>query len=135
MAIIDADAHVVESEHTWEYLNDSESKFRPIIIASQDGRKQFWLIDGRTFSRGPINAELPVASSEMREIEARLRHMDELGVDVQVLYPTVFLTPLTTRPEVELALCRSYNRWARMICWLRPDLRRTTALSAYLCAA
>jgi uncharacterized protein len=116
MAIIDADAHVVESEHTWEYLNDSESKFRPIIIASQDGRKQFWLIDGRTFSRGPINAELPVASSEMREIEARLRHMDELGVDVQVLYPTVFLTPLTTRPEVELALCRSYNRWIAALC-------------------
>jgi predicted TIM-barrel fold metal-dependent hydrolase len=52
----------------------------------------------------------------MREIEARLRHMDELGVDVQVLYPTVFLTPLTTRPEVELALCRSYNRWMAALC-------------------
>jgi predicted TIM-barrel fold metal-dependent hydrolase len=37
--------------------------------------------------------------------------MDELQVDVQVLYPTVFLRPFTTKPEVELALCRSYNRW------------------------
>ena len=107
MAIIDADAHVVESEHTWEYLNDSESKFgrssspsRMVENNSSD--------DGRTFSRGPINAELPVASSEMREIEARLRHMDELGVAVQVLWPTVCQTPLTTCQKSS-SLCRSYN--------------------------
>jgi predicted TIM-barrel fold metal-dependent hydrolase len=37
--------------------------------------------------------------------------MDELRVDVQVLYPTLFLHALTNRPEVELALCKSYNRW------------------------
>ena len=47
MPIIDADAHVIETEHTWNYLNESESKYRPTIIASQDGRKQFWLIDGK----------------------------------------------------------------------------------------
>jgi predicted TIM-barrel fold metal-dependent hydrolase len=37
--------------------------------------------------------------------------MDEIGTDVQVLYPTLFLRPITERPDVELALCRSYNRW------------------------
>jgi predicted TIM-barrel fold metal-dependent hydrolase len=37
--------------------------------------------------------------------------MDELGIDLQVLYPTVFLKPLTRRHEVERALCQSYNRW------------------------
>lgn len=116
MAIIDADAHVIETEHTWSYMRESEAKFRPIMVASQDGRKQFWLIDRRPFERGPVSAELPAASSEMREIEARLRHMDQLGVDVQVLYPTVFLTPLTNRPEIELALCRSYNRWIAELC-------------------
>jgi hypothetical protein len=30
---------------------------------------------------------------------------------VQVLYPTLFLHALSDRPEVELALCKSYNRW------------------------
>ena len=81
------------------------------MVASPDGRQQFWLIDRRPFPRGPVSRELPAASSEMRQIEARLRHMDQLGVDVQVLYPTVFLAPLTNRPEIEVALCRSYNRW------------------------
>jgi predicted TIM-barrel fold metal-dependent hydrolase len=47
----------------------------------------------------------------MDDIDARLKHMDELGVDVQVLYPTIFLRPYTRRPEVELAVTRSYNRW------------------------
>jgi predicted TIM-barrel fold metal-dependent hydrolase len=37
--------------------------------------------------------------------------MDELGTDIQVLYPTMFINPFTERPAVELALTRSYNRW------------------------
>jgi predicted TIM-barrel fold metal-dependent hydrolase len=37
--------------------------------------------------------------------------MDELGVDVQVLYPSLFLRPITNDPRIELALCGSYNRW------------------------
>ena len=37
--------------------------------------------------------------------------MDALGVDVQVIYPTVFLRPITNRPAAERAICRSYNRW------------------------
>jgi predicted TIM-barrel fold metal-dependent hydrolase len=47
----------------------------------------------------------------MLDITARLRHMDELEVDVQVLFPSLFLRPLTKRPEIEVALARSYNRW------------------------
>jgi predicted TIM-barrel fold metal-dependent hydrolase len=37
--------------------------------------------------------------------------MDELRVDVQVLYPTLFLHAFTARPEIDVALCKSYNRW------------------------
>jgi predicted TIM-barrel fold metal-dependent hydrolase len=47
----------------------------------------------------------------MLDVTARLAHMDELGVDIQVLYPTLFLRPLSARPEVDHALSRSYNRW------------------------
>lgn len=28
-----------------------------------------------------------------------------------MLYPSLFLRPVTTRPEVEVALCKTYNRW------------------------
>ena len=47
----------------------------------------------------------------MANIDSRLQHMDEIGTAVQVLYPTLFLRPVTDDPRIELALCRSYNRW------------------------
>jgi predicted TIM-barrel fold metal-dependent hydrolase len=37
--------------------------------------------------------------------------MDELGLDVQVLHNTLWIEQVTNRPDAELALCRSYNRW------------------------
>jgi predicted TIM-barrel fold metal-dependent hydrolase len=42
--------------------------------------------------------------------------MDELDIDLQVLYPSLFLRPLTSREEVEAAICRSYNQWLIDIC-------------------
>jgi predicted TIM-barrel fold metal-dependent hydrolase len=37
--------------------------------------------------------------------------MDELGFDVQVMYPTLFLTEPSDKAEVELNLRHSYNCW------------------------
>jgi hypothetical protein len=112
---IDADAHVVESERTWEYLEGNDRRYRPVPITVDmpSGKtRNFWIIDGRLIGgRDNVGKETPKESREMADIEARLRHMDEIGTDVQVLYPTLFLRPVTKRPEVELALCRSYNRW------------------------
>ena len=34
--------------------------------------------------------------------------MDELGVDIQVLWPTLFLERAADRPEAEVAVCKSY---------------------------
>jgi uncharacterized protein len=115
MPIIDADAHVLETERTWSYMARSEEQYRPRIVRTTDPlgvENEWWLIDGRTHSKQVnVGHETPEAAREMADIQARLRHMDELGVDVQVLYPTVFLRPITHRPEAELALARSYNRW------------------------
>ena len=116
MSTIDADAHVIETERTWEQMQGSEAKFRPALVDAAGGRKQ-WSIDGRRFSRGVnVNPEIPPAVREMRDIEARLRHMDELEIDIQVLYPSLFLRPLTDRPEIDAALCRSYNLWVSELC-------------------
>ncbi len=115
MPTIDADAHVLETERTWDYMSQSERQFRPQIVSAPDGQgsvSEFWLIDGRVQLKSQnVGRETPKASREMEDIEARIRHMDELDVDVQVLYPTVFLRPITNRPEVEWALSRSYNCW------------------------
>jgi len=32
MAVIDADTHVIGTEHTWDYLDPSEQQFRPIVV-------------------------------------------------------------------------------------------------------
>ncbi len=114
MLKIDADAHVLETEQTWEYMEGSDRKFRPQVVSTSGGppNDEYWLVDGtlRLKSRN-VGKNTPVASRELRDAASRLRHMDELGVDIQVIFPTIFIIPLTARPEIELALCRSYNRW------------------------
>jgi predicted TIM-barrel fold metal-dependent hydrolase len=37
--------------------------------------------------------------------------MDRLGIDVQVLHNTIGIEQISDRPEVDLALCRSWNAW------------------------
>jgi predicted TIM-barrel fold metal-dependent hydrolase len=115
MPTIDADAHVIECEKTWSYI--SAEKLRPFIINPGAGRPQNWLVDGRVFNRGVnLDRNLPLDICEMRDIGGRLRHMDELDIDIQVLYPSLFLRPLTAKAEVEQAICRSYNQWLVDIC-------------------
>lgn len=46
LPVIDADAHVIETERTWDYLEPSERKFRPILFYSpEDPTRQYWVID------------------------------------------------------------------------------------------
>jgi hypothetical protein len=123
MPTIDADAHVIETERTWDYMEGADAECRPVLASpSVDGKKD-WLIDGKIYSRGGnVNRKIPEASREMSDIELRLRHMDELGIDIQVLYPSLFLRPLTARPEVEQAISKSYNRWLADI-WRKGERR------------
>jgi predicted TIM-barrel fold metal-dependent hydrolase len=113
MLTIDADAHVLETEQTWEYMDGADRKYRPQIVGSNgDAKSEYWLVDGTLrLKSGNVGRNTPQAARELSDVPARLKHMDELGVNIHVLYPTLFLIPLTPRPEVELALCRSYNRW------------------------
>ena len=120
MGTIDADAHVVETERTWEFAEGSDRQYMPqtIQVRQPDGTMEdHWLVDGRHHPRRRnIGLDTTEATREMADIEARLAHMDALGVDMHVLYPSIFLRPLTRKPEVELALHRSYNRWLADIC-------------------
>lgn len=130
MPTIDSDAHVVESEHTWDYMDPSDAKFRPEIVhpKHQDGpNRAYWYVDGklRGLARPVMTArefhelseragrlmDTPEEAREMEDVGVRLRHMDELGIDLQILYPTAFIEQMAERPEVEVAICKSYNRW------------------------
>jgi predicted TIM-barrel fold metal-dependent hydrolase len=112
---IDADAHVIECEKTWDYLEGEERRYRPVPISVDmptGSKRNFWFIGGRMIGgRDNIGRDTSRESRELADIDARLKHMDEIGTGVQVLYPTLFLRPVTDNPRIELALCRSYNRW------------------------
>lgn len=121
MPTIDADAHVVEAENVWEYLEGKDKQFKPKIVrldpenGIEGGPRgdAYWLIDGE-FSRKGRNAKragTPVESAELTDIPARLRHMDELGIDIQVLFPTLVAGLGMARPVTQVALTRAYHRF------------------------
>ena len=126
--VIDSDAHVIEGEHTWNYLLPHEERYRPQLFASSDNPMHaYWVIDGKIAGhRNPVMTEDQLketsakvgrdvvstrASRELTAVSERLRHMDHLGIDVQVLHNTMWIQPVTNRAEVDIALCGSWNRW------------------------
>jgi hypothetical protein len=110
--IVDADAHVVECDRTWDYLETPEKQYRPVQLASpeQDGMSlQFWLVDGKVRGlRLPAFSEEELErlqrqvgrrfaeskeSGELGNVGLRLEYMDANKVDVQVLHNTMFIEP------------------------------------------
>lgn len=114
MATIDSDAHVIETDRTWAYMDESESKYKPVTVAPTNGESQrlYWVIDGKLKGRRTnIGADTTEASREMLDVQARLRHMDQLGVDIQVLYPSIYTRKMADGAAADFALGKSYNRW------------------------
>lgn len=108
---IDSDAHVIETPFTWEFMAEAERKHAPFSVTREDG-PEYWVVDNRLHPKNNnVGANTSADQREMRDLDARLKHMDELEVDVQVLYPTLMLRPYTHSRPTELAMCKSYNRW------------------------
>lgn len=145
--IVDVDAHVYEPEAIWErhvpreyqavarsaffhaldgqgnavtVLNGSAARelnrtkivrqaiWRPGMTLEQIGR-----LDPNVFH--PLN---PGAA----EPEARVADLDALGIDQQVIFPTLFAEyfPLVENPEAALVLARAYNDWIFDFCAVAP---------------
>src|ERR1044071_1017048 len=59
-----------------------------------------------------ISSHDPVESAEMRSVKARLEQLDREHTDVQVIYPTMFLSyPVTYDRALAVAMMRAYNSW------------------------
>ena len=113
MGTIDSDAHVIETEHTWDFMEESERGFRPIVLVPKGAAEaetrsftgglrpltiqEFWFLEGRAFQKRSSFRSVETSDDqvEMTDIQSRLAHMDELGVDAHILYPTFFLSPRT----------------------------------------
>ena len=109
MGYIDCDTHVIEPAQTWDYFDPDERQFRPRI---DDG---YWTVEDHVVQwPGPMMRQWngPVfPGCDLVDIGARLRYMDDFGVDVQMLYTSWWLLYPAWSPATEAALHRSYNRW------------------------
>ena len=131
--IIDADTHISEGEAMWAMMDKAMQPRRPLMLSVPEdtwfgNRNAFWLIDGEIYpkpaGKGSFALVTPsaqkvqdgrkdstVASREMTDINTRLADMDRLNTAAQIVYPTLFLVYNTKDRELEVALCRAYNRF------------------------
>jgi len=129
---VDADTHIIEHPGVFEMMDRDMYHRRPIQVTtpadSQYGRTNaFWLVDGvavpRLVGKGSVFFAVPASDSErartdippevrgLIDVAARVKALDDRGVDIEVVFPTMFLGHVTADAELEVALMRSYNRY------------------------
>jgi predicted TIM-barrel fold metal-dependent hydrolase len=143
MEVFDADAHVEEWERTFgnPYFDSALWERRPQVVGG-DSKAQ-WLIEDRLFPKlvgqgchllgtptgyGLVRRKITaikketIESMELRDTAARIKDMDREGLDVQVIFPTMFIVhPLATDQVLLHAIYRSYNSWMADICSEKPE--------------
>jgi hypothetical protein len=114
----------------WELFDPAMRARRPVLVAHEDpatGRpSNRWLIDGGLVphppGKGGQGLQTPPADPQAREkhawttkalidVSARLEDADQMGVDTQVVFPTLFIAHLTFDAELDVALSQAYNRY------------------------
>jgi predicted TIM-barrel fold metal-dependent hydrolase len=140
---VDADAHVIETPFTFEYIEEKDRALTPLVVnqiagaeqRSNEGkaRSEYWIVDHHVYAKDR-NVESKISRAEwreMRDVDGRVRHMDELEIDVQILFPTLFLRPCTDNIEVERVLFRAYNRWLADIWKKAPERLPWAAMAPF----
>jgi uncharacterized protein len=141
--IIDADTHISEGEAMWALMDKNIFPRRPLMLSVPEdtvfgNRNAFWLIDGEIYpkagGKGSFALVTPSAQKvqegrkdstpatrEMTDIKGRLADMDKLQTAAQIVYPTLFLVYNTKDRDLEVALCRAYNRFLAQASDQAPD--------------
>jgi predicted TIM-barrel fold metal-dependent hydrolase len=143
MGYVDADAHVIESTETWSYIPEADKRHVPLLVNQVWGREvraehghravEYWIMDNRIHASDQnINYETNSGSRELTDVSARVAHMDDLGVDTQIIFPSVFLRPAVRTKEAERVLTHSYNRWLGNISNQAPKRLRWVVLPPIL---
>ena len=145
MPMIDADTHVDECEDTWKKLEGTPyAKYIPVTVSMPPDEakragynattSRCWVVEGRLQNRA-IRDEVnhpPRLLRELQDVPGRVAHMDKMGVDVQVIFPTFFIRYNTSNAEAEWALTTTYNRWLAEKC---AHDKRKAALGGCVAAA
>jgi len=145
MKVIDADAHMHEPRDLWERYVEPKYRDRVPKVAFMDGNRMVYEPDGKIIKKdelqqGPAESANRAMEEKYGEAfrqwwspEIRLKDMDRLGWDVQVILPTgnngnfayrVALKDL----ELGAAMCRAYNNWAHDYCSVEPKRLKFVAI-------
>jgi uncharacterized protein len=140
--LYDADAHAMMSPRMWETLPTEYVARRPrptrVSDVSDMGRwTNGWLVEGQIiphalgpgsqpgneparvleeFGASSTSDDFPLSGFDLSDPSARLRGLDYMGIDHQMLYPTTLYARMTSDPGFEAALFRSYNRYIGQQC-------------------
>jgi predicted TIM-barrel fold metal-dependent hydrolase len=143
--IVDTDAHQMESGGMWaEYIHPRFRDRAP--RRTEIGGRSVMAVEGESlvsegrypFSTPEFLAALSKGMERFKRVREsgfaaaeRLADMDEQGVDVQILYPTVggqLLGREFRDPELLAACCAAYNDWSAEYCSAAPDRLRWAAM-------
>jgi len=140
--VFDADAHGSINPSMWQDLpaQFAARRPRPVTIRDEAGLGNFnagWLIEGSVephalgpgaqqantprnvlaeFGAHTERAHCSIGSMTLNDPEARLRDMERMGFDAQMLFPSTLYAHMTSDPEFEAALFRAYNRYVATQC-------------------
>lgn len=136
--IIDADTHLNEPPEMWDHIDERLYSRRPVVVTIPNDTlygttNAMWLIDGQIIprpggkggfristpqaqERQQMRTDLPLGCRDLTDPALRVADMDREGVQVQVVYPTLFLVHITADPDLEAGLARAYNRFVGQAC-------------------
>ena len=152
--VFDADAHGSINPRMWEDLPEPyrRRRPRPVTVHDENGLGNYtagWLIEGsiepHPIGPGAQQANTPrnvlaefgadtkrehcsVGSMTLADPQARLRDMDRMGFDAQMLFPSTLYAHMTDDPGFEAALFRAYNRFAGRQCKTDPTRLKWSGL-------
>lgn len=115
MGSIDSDAHVIETPRTWEFLDEADRKYAPLLLTQSAGPevrggkgniyKQYWLLDNRAHARDRnIGYDTAEESREMTDIGARLRPRSSTRSSMPT--PGRFTPSIEADPGADFTPCR-----------------------------
>lgn len=130
--VIDADGHVMDRPEHFEEFAEPGLQL-PHVVVDQNTQSRYWLMDDGTLLSRPVgpntgagigfidHPDHPVLGRKLPEmrardngaledIEGRLWDLDQEGIDLQVLYPTLMLgLPFFRDKDLAAGLARAYN--------------------------
>ncbi len=139
--IIDADGHIVEPRQLWEEYVEPEFRDRVVQVRrNRDGQDEFWVNGERRRAPGDsiVASVIPggyldperTRTAAWEDVlpgswdpHARVKVLDEEGIDLSFLYPSFYLIYGDhDDPRLATAACRAYNNWMADFC--RPYPKR-----------